>query len=271
MAPLQKDHRQWVRWLHTQCRLPLEHVACVLELELTDVAAFVVWNDQYKGPRRAFTRGLTAPPRGGKPLNPGRIRVRDVTGKRIRAMRSLGYQPETIAVVLKIQLRDVKEFMTRTEPIRVEALKRPRTRREQKALRGSLPRFIPPPVESLPPGFDRRVAQPTPPPAPATISAEPLDQVELEPAPSPKFVGTRSHTPWVGPTRFGAGRGGRPSVTEEQAIEIRRKRAAGSTMYALAAEYKVARNTIYAVVNGKVWPENQPVPSPADVQARTIG
>ena len=28
----------WTRWLHTECLVPLEHVAAVLELDVADVA-----------------------------------------------------------------------------------------------------------------------------------------------------------------------------------------------------------------------------------------
>jgi len=49
-------------------------------------------------------------------------------------------------------------------------------------------------------------------------------------------------------------------LTPEQAAEIRRERAAGSSEYALARKYKVARNTIHAIVIGKTYPPPLPCP-----------
>ena len=42
-------------------------------------------------------------------------------------------------------------------------------------------------------------------------------------------------------------------LTEEQVIEIRSRYAQGWSRVALAAEYNVARMTIWEIVNGKTW------------------
>ena len=42
-------------------------------------------------------------------------------------------------------------------------------------------------------------------------------------------------------------------LTEEQVIEIRRRYARGWSRVALAAEYKVARKTIWEIVNNRTW------------------
>jgi hypothetical protein len=53
--------------------------------------------------------------------------------------------------------------------------------------------------------------------------------------------------------------GGKRKLTDEQVIELRRKRAAGMSIYEAARQYGVSRNTIYAAIKGK---HGAPLPCP---------
>ena len=139
-------------------------------------------------------------------------------------------------------------------PVRVEALKRRRSPREQAALernqRNRLRRqnrraaAAPPEIpaeerwryQDGPSPFD-------PPTAPAPAAAELADQVVAETPPPARS--------WEGPANV---TGGTPKLTEAQALEVCAKRVAGWSVYELADAYEVTRNTIYRVLRSTPLP-----------------
>jgi hypothetical protein len=171
-----------------------------------------------------------------------------VVGSWRRLVIEHGWTASSVARLYKVKVGDVREAL-KPRPV---------------PPRFTLPRFVPPPV-SIPPGWSYRTRPgdiPKTEPSPPIV--EPVDC-------DPKVYVPASITPWVGPCTFSAAPGGKPKLSEQQAIEVRRERASGASMYELARRWKVARNTIYAIVNGKTWPDrscsspppNDAPPSPA--------
>jgi hypothetical protein len=239
--------RKWIHWLRV-CSLPLPHIA---ELLAIDLGALDAWANRAtrKGRR---PRVPTGPPRrSSKPAA-----IRGQNGRHVRVLQSLGYAAPTIARVLDVALPAVEDFLIRITPIRRAALVRPRDHTEQARIRPPRRRPDPPPPrrpldwrELDDVGPDGRLTVLEPPPA-----AELDDQVAAElPAAAPP-----PPREWIGSTTLRPG--GKPRLSEEQAAEVRRERAAGSSEYELARKHKVARNTIHAILIGKTYPPPCPAP-----------
>ena len=252
---LDQDKKRWIRWLHDECLLPLEHVADVLELDLAIVADLIAWHGKGRRPRRP-----TGPPRKGERADRRGLPILGQSGTKIKRLRALGYQPTPIAGMLGLAVDDVKDFIRRLEPIRRGRLSRPRSRVEQLAIRPTLPPA--PPLRRMDPLADawNWRARPEPPAVPPVVAipVEADDQVVVE---------ARARTPeqpsphaWVGRNDLYERRGGRTKFSDAQADELRRECAAGATIYELAAKYKCERNTIYAALKRK--PDATPSPPP---------
>jgi hypothetical protein len=239
----------WIRWLALRCALPLEHVATVLALDLAAVDACI-------------NRTTCSGPVPGIPTRPptrtdDRRRLTGQSTTKVRRLTELAYPPSVIARILDVPPRAVEDFLRRLVPIRRAALSRPRSRAEQKRIGPPRPRCEPPPAPPEIPADEAWRYQdgpsPTDPPpatiAPAAAVLE-LHQVEVE-APPP------AREPWDGPT---SPFGGKPKLTEEEALEVRHKRAAGWSVYELADAYEVTRNTIYRSL--RLTTDLPPLPCP---------
>ena len=172
--PVSKEQRVWIRWLHGECLLPLEHVADVLGLDLAAVAVYVAWKPRNGGNGRR----PQGPPRYKRSVRGRRgIAILGQTGSKIRRLCVLGYQPTVISLALAIGVDDVRDFVRRLEPIRRARLSRPRGRTEQIQIRTPPPRFVPPSLEPIAPGWQWR-ARPTDvdPPAAAPFPFKPAPE-----------------------------------------------------------------------------------------------
>jgi Mor family transcriptional regulator len=229
----------------------------VLGLDVADVAAYLA----HTPPRGCRPRGRPhGPPRRPWTSLGRRPPIRGQNGSKIRVLLGLGYEAMRIAAVLRLRVDDVEDFIRRNTPRRLGALKkRLRERCEQAALRPTLPRFIAPELEPIAADWNWRerpvaaVALPA-----AIVPAVELDQVvEADIEARKKSDDARcinaTVNGWVGPSTFAERPGGQPKLNEDQARDVIRARASGESMYSLAARYKVARNTIYAIVNGKTY------------------
>jgi len=261
---LDPDRKVWVHWLCRACHLPLEHAAALLGLEIDDLAVFLARE-------RRGGRVPNGPPRRSS----RRKAITGQTGTRVKILQALGYSPAETARFLAVQARDVEDLLGRLAPIRRERLARPRSRTEQARVRAQLPRFRPPPRSVV----DPPAAEPWRHRDDVGPDGAPLMSAVVTVAPPECLgeVGTRSSsgvgappaktpTPsrWVGPSTLKAigSAHGRAKLSEDDATEIRRRCAAGESMYSLAKKYKVARNTIYACVGGKTWKHCLPPASP---------
>jgi hypothetical protein len=143
----------------------------------------------------------------------------------------------------------------RIAPIRRAALVCPRSKAEQARIRP--PRRRPDPRPPLdwrelddvgPDGRPLELVEPSPP------AAELDHQVDHAPA----IVDPPPRCEWVGPTAMTGG--SVRKLRDDQLDDIRRERAAGASVYALARKYGVARNTIYAALKSAT---TEPIPCPA--------
>lgn len=81
--PVSKEQRVWIRWLHGECLLPLEHVADVLGLDLAAVAVYVAWKPRNGGNGRR----PQGPPRYKRSVRGRRgIAILGQTGSKIRRL-----------------------------------------------------------------------------------------------------------------------------------------------------------------------------------------
>jgi hypothetical protein len=227
--------QRWIRWLRG-CSLPLPHIAELLSLDLGALDTFA---------NRNGSPVPTGPPRrSSKPAA-----ILGQTGCKVRVLQSLGYPVPTIARVLDVELEALEDFLTRLSPIRRAALVRPRSRPEHARIRP--PRRRPDRSPAPPVGWvDRDDVGPDGRPI-VLVRIEPPaveldDQVEPKlPAAPPAPAGS---APWVGSAAFAVHPGGRPTVSEKDAVKIRREHAAGASKAALARKYCVVWNTIHRIV-----------------------
>jgi Helix-turn-helix domain of resolvase len=218
MARCDPELSLWIRWLRVGAQLPLEHVAAVLGRECSFIETY------YEKHGRHLRFIPSGPPRRDRRPGPKRL-ISNRTGTRVRILQDLGYGPDQIATILAIDLDELTDFLSRLEPVRRATLRRPRERRR-------VPGHLRKPV-GRPPGL--RPARP-----PTELEGNVV---------APLVDPTPPRRAWVGSTSFRESPGASLKLTPEQAVEVRRERAAGASMYELARRYKVARNTIYRVVN----------------------
>jgi hypothetical protein len=268
---LDQRMRAWVRWL-CRCNVPLDHIAIVLDVDLAAVDDCVRRTTRDTQPPCVPTTDLPTLSRDGRlqrghpasvPTPPPRIwrdcrrMIVGQTAIKVRRLDALRYPPSAIAVILDVRKAAVEDLLRRCVPRRGTSLTRPRSRPEQARLkpprRRPEPPAAPPPIDPAdawrytdgPSPFD------PPPVVPAAVAE--LDQVvvDVEAPPPParnEWVGSASLTP-----------GGKSKFTDDQAAELQRERAAGATLFELAAKYRVARNTISAALKRTIPPP--PLPS----------
>jgi hypothetical protein len=176
----------------------------------------------------------------------------------IRRLTRKGWTAVSIARLHKIEVRDVRAMLSPT--VRTFATPpRPKSPPPESAPSAPRERVRPPlrrpdrrptvrhwrELDDV--GPDGRPLELVTPPA-----AELDDQVGAE---LPAIAGMPSRCEWIGPTSL---TGGKHKLTDAQALEVRREHAAGSSEYALARKYKVARNTIHAVIKATTYPSLLP-------------
>jgi plasmid maintenance system antidote protein VapI len=238
----------WIRWLALRCALPLEHVAIILEVDLT-AADDVVHRRHAKG--RAWAIPTSAPSSGAG-------RKRQILGPgatKIYRLHELGYSPSAIAEILGVRPSAVRDLLRRWVPIRRAALVRVRSRPEQSRIRPPRRRPAPPPAQQEIPADEawRYLDGPSPhdPPPPAPIVIVEPDQVVVEvPAPAPQ--------PWTGsasPMKVTGEANGRSKLNWPLVREVRRLHSLGWTCYRLAQSIGVDPGTITAVVTNRTWKE----------------
>ena len=144
----------------------------------------------------------------------------------------LHYPASEIAIILDVAVLAVEDLLRRRRPVRagVTGIVQPRSHVEQARVWRN---------------HDDDVPAHGPPPA-ATVE---VDQVVAELPAAVEAPAARNA--WDGPTHIGETQGGKPRLTDEQAADVRRERAAGASMYALARKYHVARNTIAALLQAR--------------------
>ena len=253
----------WVRWLDFNEVEPA-HISIILKFAPGDVAAIL--ERPRKGPRPK-----SAPQKRGCAILGG-------TAAKVRALARLGYQPTAIARIVAVDLVDVHDFLARIRPVRTTRLVRPRGPAEQTRVNHHRRRRRPATPPPRPPAIDpgeawkyrddigpdgRPVAIDRPPAADVVV-----DLVELElPAVAPRPVNA-----WVGPTDcFPRGeQHGHAKLTDADVVEVLRRHATGTSIYALAKTYKVNPGTIRAIVRGETWTHIERPPSPAPTPARSV-
>jgi hypothetical protein len=235
-----RDQKVWIRWLHDECMLPLEHVADVLELDPSDIAAFLA-----HVPRRGHVTPHVwrkgPPRRAGFARRPG-LQIRGQSSRKIRRLRALNYQPFQIAAFLGIHVDDVREFIRRITPIRKTALNRPRERSVQLRLRPRLPRCTPIAPQPVAEEWSYRarpvdVAELR---AAAPIAAAAVDDQVANEA---RAATLRPPVPtaWVGPE---TPRLRDPSLAGEQVDKAREMLQAGDSYPVVAKRFGVSVNTL---------------------------
>ena len=165
------------------------------------------------------------------------------SGRKVRRLLALGYQPFQVALFLSFHGDDVRDFVRRLTPIRRSVLKRPRERSQQLAIRPTLPRFIPPALEPIADDWSYR-ARPDELPAAAPIAAAVDDQVgdELRTI-AHKCDGrpTTAQTAWVGPE---TPRLHDPKLAGDQIDRAREMLMAGDSYPVVAKRFDVSVNTL---------------------------
>jgi len=266
----------WVDWLSRGCSLPLDHVALVLELDPSVVDAFL--HRTKHGRRRAVP---TRPPRPGRAAGAPSPPILAQTAVKVRRLAELKYPAARIAEVLELDPPAVRDFLTRSRPVRRAAVSRPRGHAEQAALKANRHRR----ANRL---FARRQRQAArmaaaAPPAPRStwdrrkrVSDAELDQAGAKlaaiaaaavaelaraeaPAPPPAELPATRHE-WTGSSSPHA-RGedhGSAKLSRADVKEIRRLRAAGSSTGELAKGFGVSRATICYAVSGVTWGDVAP-------------
>ena len=281
---------RWIRWMDA-CGVPADHIAVVLDIDPSQVAAWLgritrnatAWEiEQMRELRSAgyTVRAIAlelgrsrsaiydAVERGDLPAWPpspplqrrrqGVIRAELAT--RVKAFHRLDYGVFQICTILNLDVAAVRDFIAR---IRAQSgdgyLSRPRTRREQSALQPPRPRRErPAPIPACWKRADSRLdsAGWTPPPELPAIAAVELviDQAAPELPATPPIERPPADGPaWSGFRTVHGERNGNSKLAAADAREIRRLRAEGMSLYALAKRYDVAENTIRAIVQFKTW------------------
>jgi hypothetical protein len=257
MSPLYQE--RWFRWMSAS-GMPAADIAFVLECEPAHVESFLArrhdpaWLSKNGWMRRRF--GVRLPVRA----RPGGVFKRSIArgnAGKIQRMHALGYSAERIAQTLCLYLPSVRAYLRRMAPVRRGSLKRPRTKREQKALDHHRRRRDRAAAERAARALWARCAAPlddvgcTAAIVPTTD--ELLDLVyepERPPCPIPSHWDQRGHQR----TRWGEDNG-QARLTRQLAAEIRQDHAAGVSVAELARRHGVARGTITAIVKGRTWLE----------------
>jgi hypothetical protein len=240
--------KAWCRWLRS-VGLPAEHTAVVLDLEPFEVEVFLAAPGYGRPPQIPAIGGV----RRAVTLRP----VKGDTLNKIRRLLDLGYDADRITAILRLNRWHLAAVIARITPDRVAVLSRPRTRREQLALRDNQRRRSLAAAERAARALWHRCAatgdDAGSPPAIVPTAAELLVMVfepRQERLPEPTRWNQLGHQR----TRWGE-ENGQAKLTRELAALIRSEHAAGITIAELARRFEVAKGTISAIVKGRTWLE----------------
>jgi len=246
--PLDGNQQRWVRWFRF-CRLPDDHIAAVMGFDLAAVAAYAgVWSTHPSGPPRTIA---------GEPRGP--------TAAKIRNLYALEYQPDRIAEFLALPLAAVREFLRRLTCFRDGGRRaRPRTHVEGKAHEAAARRrrqrerrqadrqamiaaraaWGTTRAAELAEWMEARAKPPAP-------SIDDQAVAELPPVEVPAIAAALELEAWSGPTSphsIPRALNGRAKLSDEHVAEIRRDRAAGETIAAIAYRFGITCNAVRAAL-----------------------
>lgn len=225
----------------------------------------------------AVGREPASPPRQSHKIQLRGIRpIIGATGTKVRRLHELRYSSQRIAAILALDPAAVADFIRRTRPILGDALVRPRSVDEQARLKRrrhkppAKPRHTPPEID--PAEAWRYLDDVGPDGRPDAIEPPAVDPIAAAET-SPPDVGTPpAPSTWSGRSdwRPRGEQHGSCKLTEADVREILRRHAGGSSIYALAKEYKVNQGTIRAIVRGATWAHLERPLSPAPGSARSV-